>query len=1069
MNEIKVFTTGGLNYDTELHLLPKDDWIDAMNVRMAASDEQEEGAASNIEGNIRLGNYVLPAGENKCIGAFADEFRNVIYSFICNSNNKDLILEITPETGATVAVFKNIDWTNSVDVTQFQSWIKIPSVDIIHRADDEGDLLFWSDGNSRPRKINIKKAKAYNTADGYPDPISIDYTYVAKKPPLSPTIQGPTFGYYSDFTRTVNNLKNKLFQFQVRFVYDDYEKSTWSGWSDFDIPIRPFEPNRDSDPTINNQISVGIPTGDWEVKKIEIGVRQNIESVWGDCYLIETLDKTDGSIPNNTIYAYPFYNDTVGILQIPAEVNQVWDYVPTKAGSQALANGNTLVYGDITEGIKFDGPLNVILQVDAPVQSLTVGDDFLTWKLHSKYRLGLVYFDEFKRTDGVHTYSNGDGDDTDFDVTMPGYQPNNNFSDTYSILKPLINANIYHIPPIWAKTYKWVRTTHLNYGKFLYYVAFAIDSIDGFNVYFELDPMTTSIVFNGQNALDYDFVPGDRVRVIRRMVTAVPPYVYPSAQMYDVDVQVSAVLKDPIVFTTQLTGTYLKVPKTSAMSSMSPGLYLLELYTPSNNATNTEFFYEFGAEYPILSPGDPDNMRHGGMTADQDRGAGLPARFVFTEGDVYLRPRNVMQYEKGDISVAVIDIPVEDPNYSDKSLSAVNGNGRAYIVDDNQKEQRLPSIIRYGGAYIQDTFINKTNNFPAGNIVDNCDRSFGAIKRLTVRDRQLRVYQELKCGWLPISQNVLQTADGNSIVSQSDLLLNNIQYYAGDFGIGNASCSLATKNFADYFHDTNRGVICRLSRDGLTPISITGKMNRFAVVEDLKYKATVYTGAYPAFASDIPGRAQIFGVFDTKNNTYISAYEEMARYVFTPIPDPTYVRFVTNTPKTLAWDEVRNRFVSSYGYYPEWMVSIKNDVITFKNGVPYIHNDKVNRCRFYEENKDWSLTVVFNDKFTVKKTFETIDEVSNVVIPCPAITSSLVEFDGSTKQESNLVEADFVNLEGHYHAAFLRDENSPGGIIDGDTLKGGYLSVQLKIDEAQSLISLHSVNLGYILSQRNTQ
>lgn len=1059
MNEIKIFANGGLNYDTELHLMPKDDWVDAINVRIAASDQQFEASAYNIEGNVRIGNYSYGAGANKCIGAYADEFRNVIYACICNINNLDEIIEINPETGVITPVFKNIVWTNGVDVTQWEPWIKIHSINVINRADDEGDLFFWTNGDSRPRKINIKRAKAFGTPDGYPSPILTSYTLVAKEPPPAPTLE-----YFSDFTRIVNNIRGRLFQFQIRYVYDDFEKSTWSGWASFEIPPQPFTPDRDADPAINNGIILRLFTAGEIVKKIEIAVRQNIGSVWGDAYLFETIDKAEDSVSDDVVYAFSFYNDTIGVIQPNTEVNQVWDFVPTKAGSQALINGNTIAYGDITEGIRFDGALNVTTTVAMNLLDMQAGDCFLTWKLHGKYRLGLVYFDEFKRTDGVHTYVAQEDSDDDFEITIPYYQSNNDATDDYSIYTPTVNASIHHQPPIWARTFRWVRTPCLTYTKFFYYILRLHNTADPDNMYFEIDPMVSSILYNGQNVISYgSFTPGDRCRLLRKMASLVPPDTFPGF-LINVDLEILNLVKDPKVITDDLTGTFLVVRRNTITDLYGSALFLAEIYNPLVNGNNSEFFYEFDKEYAILNPDDPINIAHAGMNQDQIVSSDTPATFSFSKGDVYVRERERMDYKNPESAFHLIlrNIPVLDPNFSDKYDSAVNGNGRAYIVDDNQKEQRIPSLIRFGGSYIQDTFINKTNNFPAENLVDDCSRAFGAIKRMTIRDRQLRVFQELKCGWIPVSQTVLKTTSGESVVSQSDQLLNNIQYYEGDFGIGNAPCSLASKNFADYFHDTNRGVICRLSRDGLTPISITGKINRFAIVEDVKYKSTVYLGAYPASASDIPGRAQIYGVFDTKSNEYISSYEEIAEY-------PDLERTVVNTPKTIAWDEVRNRFSSRRTYYPEWMTALKNDIITFKNGLPYIHNDKINRCRFYGANNEWSLEVVFNDRFAVKKTFQGIDQLSNKPIPCPVIYTSLFEFDTVTQQSSNLIESDFTLLEGHYHATLLRDSNSPGGIVNGDLLKGSYLKVQLKKDQAQSLLTVYSVAMLYIISNLNNK
>lgn len=1064
MNDIKIFTTGGLNYDTQVHLLPREDWADAINMRLSASDEQMEMASTNVEGNTRVGNYSYAAGTNICIGAFSDEFRNVIIAFIYNSQNRDEIIEIDPVSGTITPILRNIVWTGGEDITGFESWIKIHSIDVLHRSDEEGDLIFWTEGNTRPRKINKKKAIAFGSPDGYPSPIIMAYTLVAKEPPPCPRLV-----YGSDFSRTVNNLRGRVFQAQIRFVYDDYEKSTWSGWAKFAVPDRPFDANVDSDPALNNLLFIQSFTGDQMVKYVEIAVRENIESVWGDAYLIATLDKEKDSISDLVYFAFPFYNDTNGVLQPPAVVNRVWDAVPTKAGCMALVNGNTLVYGDITEGLKFDGDLNVTLDVILSEFPMLPGANFMSWKYRGKYRLGIVYYDEFKRTDGVHTYFIDDDSNNDFEITIPAYISSTYASDSYNIFKPSLNLSIFHRPPIWAKTFRLVRTNCLTYTKFFYYMFYAANLGDATHFYFDLNAATNSVLYNGQKVIELDFAPGDRCRVIRRMATNVPPNFFTGFNV-DADLEVIEVLKDPVIVNTAYTGTYLKVRKNNATTPIGDALFLCEIYSPLKTGNTEEFFYEFDDEYQILSPGDPNNMRHSGNIQNQSSNLSVPAVFNLPDGDIYLRPRERMEYKKPDedFHVGLNNIPVEDPNFSDKYQSAVNGNGRASIVDDDIKEQRMPSFIRFGGAYVQDTFVNETNSFAADQFVDSCSRAFGAIKRLLVRDIQLRVFQELKCGWIPISQSVLQTTEGNAVVSQSDKLLNNIQYYEGDFGIGNAPCSLASKNFADYFHDTNRGVICRLSRDGLTPISITGKINRFAILEDVKYKSTVYQGDYPASADDIPGRAQIYGAFDTRTNTYISAYQEIAEYVIEQDP-PSVERIVVNEPKTIAWDEVRNRFVTRYTFYPEWMSSLKNDLITFKNGIPYIHNDKANRCRFYGENHPWSLVLVFNDKFAVKKSFLAIDQLSNVAIPCPTITTSMPEPGTGSLQLSNLIAGDFMRLEEHFHAAFLRDINSPGGLINGDYLKGSYMKIDLRQEQAQGLIFLNSVAVRYNISQLNNQ
>lgn len=1065
MNEVKVFTEGGLNYDTETHLMPATDWIDALNVRISASGEQLQASAYNIEGNVRIGNYDYATGDNRCIGAFADELRNVIYAFIANSNHRDQIIEINKDTGDITPVFINEVWTGLVDVLKFEPIYKIHSVNIIHRADDEGDLLFWTDGNTAPRKINILKSKLWGQPGGYPDPIIYDYTTVIKKPPRPVIME-----WGSDLNRFVNNTRGKLFQFQVRYVYSDFEKSVWSSWSNYAVPYLPFYPDRDSDPSVNNYINLSFPTGNAEVVKIELGVRQNTENIWGDALLVEVFDKQKRGIGDNSTFVYRFYNDTAGSPQLPSETNQLFDYVPLAAGAQALVNGDTLAYGDITEGVRFDDPMEVyISNYEAETVTLNPGDNVLGWKFSSKYKFGLVYFDEYNRTDGVHNSQPEKPNRRLESDTTFYFSDSVGTTDNYNIQLPKITAEIFHRPPVWAKTYKWVRTNFLSAKKYFYYIAEPIATQDTGNIYIWLSNLTDQINADGNVAISYDFTPGDRIRFVRQMYKNASGLPQPGAENLNIDLEISSVVKDPGIGSEEFVGDFLKIRKNTLSNDFLDVPYLVEIYTPSN-IVNTDIYYEFGPEYEILNPGTPSRL-HAGM--DRNQSISQSAKFTFvTNGDVYYRKRAYMAtlvYGRSPDQGLIwfIDVPVSDSNYSDKYLSGVNGNGRAYVVDDDIKEQRLETNIRYGGSYVQDTFINKTNNFPPENILTTCDRSFGAIKRLSVRDRQLRVFQELKCGWIPIKQQVLQTVNNNPLVSQSDQLLNDIQYYVGDFGIGNAPCSLASKNFADYFHDTNRGAICRLSNDGVTPISILARANRFATTEDIKYKSGIETGgAAPAFASDYPGRAQIYGVFNSLTNEYISAYEEMAIY-------PSGNRTVINEAKTIIWDEAENRFTSRVSYYPEWMTSIKNDLITFRDGIPYIHNQKNegDRCVFYGVEHPWYIKLVFNNKFSIKKTFTVVDLMANQPIPAPEIITSIINplVTANPDQESNLIVDDYQWKEGHWHAALLRDINSPGGIINGDTLKGGYLILTLRVESAQNLISLYSAGVGYIISQKNNE
>ena len=75
----------------------------------------------------------------------------------------------------------------------------------------------------------------------------------------------------------------------------------------------------------------------------------------------------------------------------------------------------------------------------------------------------------------------------------------------------------------------------------------------------------------------------------------------------------------------------------------------------------------------------------------------------------------------------------------------------------------------------------------------------------------------------------------------------------------------------------------------------------------------------------------------------------------------------------------------------------------------------------------------------------------------------------ATKQTSLLLESDFVTLEDEYQASFLRDSGSPGGLIEGDSLKGNYMVIKFEKASANSFVYLNSATTKYINSALNNR
>ena len=95
-------------------------------------------------------------------------------------------------------------------------------------------------------------------------------------------------------------------------------------------------------------------------------------------------------------------------------------------------------------------------------------------------------------------------------------------------------------------------------------------------------------------------------------------------------------------------------------------------------------------------------------------------------------------------------------------------------------------------------------------------------------------------------------------------------------------------------------------------------------------------------------------------------------------------------------------------------------------------------------------------------------QTANVAWSCPIIYTQMNSY-GSVKQQSELKDIDFVTLESTYNASFLKDQNSIGGLINGTSLKGGYIVVKFEKTSANSFVYLNNVGIKYIDSPLNNR
>ena len=181
MPEIKhVFTSGRMNKDLDERAIPENEYRDALNVQVSTSDGGDVGTLQNISGNQQIS--LLAEEYGKTIGSVRDTQNNKIYWFI-SSEGKSIIAEYDEATNLTVPVLVDV-----YSILNFSDQYLITGVNIID------GLLFFTDNQTEPKKVNIEKFKAGSS--NFSDHTQVygrnfvegDITVIKQKPSNAPQI-----------------------------------------------------------------------------------------------------------------------------------------------------------------------------------------------------------------------------------------------------------------------------------------------------------------------------------------------------------------------------------------------------------------------------------------------------------------------------------------------------------------------------------------------------------------------------------------------------------------------------------------------------------------------------------------------------------------------------------------------------------------------------------------------------------------------------------------------------------------------------------------------------------------
>lgn len=396
---------------------------------------------------------------------------------------------------------------------------------------------------------------------------------------------------------------------------------------------------------------------------------------------------------------------------------------------------------------------------------------------------------------------------------------------------------------------------------------------------------------------------------------------------------------------------------------------------------------------------------------------------------------NSKQYTETDITITrelTYVVPVMDENYSDYFASAVNSDGRPLIEQPESARAFNGQLLRWSRANQKNTNINEVNKFTVLNF-DEVDGRRGDIKLLNADDRRiLDVLQERGCSWYGVYSKILQSNQGADVITTTDEIItkNNVQYLAGSFGIGNNKGSFAKTKLGYFFTDSVRGYQVRRSQDGLTPINEIFLGQYF-----IRNILTNYNNDYIRPNGSI---AIIVSYYDYFEEQY-SSFCQSGVYDGKSIPNQNF-----------SFNENNKGYCSFYDFNPEWIICAQDKTFSWKNGQSYIHNNKTDYCKFYEEQTYPSITLVFNGKVVLRKTDKAISYQSDYVWESPTngdIKTSEFNEDTGLQQISALITRDYKQRGNYWDAGLLRDANSMSdareALLEGDFLSGTWIEVKL--------------------------
>lgn len=1097
---------GGLNVDDADFAVPQNDYIGALNIRVSTGESGDRGIVSTVAGNTlkdkTLNNLPisLPSGINETIGAAVDHAgRRVVF---CNWNSMG-VHGIYCYDMDDDKVYKVL-----VDEAPYTdgNLLKFSRDKFIHSAVIIDNKFYWTNDHNQPRRINIEAGikmhqPSYSTSvKPYSFGVKESVISIVRNPPAYPVSVRKIQDTF------VNNfIADGAFQFAYRFVYRDNEESVFGPYSE--------TMNFNGEGETENGIEVVMPLDqkiEQDVQRIEFAVKNLV----GDTLFVirsyeRGVDDAVLDLHNSGTEAikFTFVHNTRGLPVDSASMVKPFDNVPLKSKTLAIAK-NRLFLGNNLYG--YDSPKSTSLSV-VPVQDASGSSQLIGqwWRFVWGINQTQAYFLEIRGIDKSGFYI-GAATQPPLPATVgfnnltyigPAFQdilkylgltyqtiPNSSFTITGDV------TEITSPPSVTVLNNKRVFKSDSTYRA-------AIVFFDAARRKCGAVPAAKDIITADRTFSNLAITESLRWTLDNRMASEIPDW----AEYYSICLtkslrtnmfmqlkadEVTYIKKDPLTGGYSTTPTYAAnlfgiAVKISTLNALGFGytyqegdmikLYregkkavvkikdtwsewviadlvdfgnigvwemLYEIYSPELQGFS-EVFYEQGNVYKVLDAGTP-NRRYSAVAGE-------------LKGDVFIVSR-----KKGAVSYQA---EVMSPRDTFWKLWYTNASRENIIVRGDSA--RAKTDIAYSNTIVVGTKVNGLSQFEVLNSTQ-LPSELGGLSKLILANRVqgdgsvMLGVGEVETVSIYIGESQLFDAAGGSFLAKSDNVIGQVNSLAGGYGtLHPESVFLAKRDV--YFFDSSKSTWIRYNVNGLYPVS-DFKMRKFfkrlgADIRNYFQDPTEYNSANQGYP------LRVLGAEDPYTDEVLICFPKMRAQdcgvYLQDLPNvKAYYEPYDGQGGTLAFLPREDKFTTFYSFKPDWITPLSGRVVSFKGGLPYLHDGAVNE--FYGTVYDSVIVMAHSEAGNAMKQYMSIgiegDEPDYVHI----------RTERPYIQSTDIYKGEYDINEGVKYAAIMRDRLSPNasGSYDerqytGDRMTGEIAKIQVVFSQPEFRKLLKFVNISF--------